>query len=129
MRILKADRERIHRLQQIGCIACLLDGRYVWADVHHILSGGYRVDHQHTIPLCPYHHRGVPEHGFTPREMRELMGPSLAREKRAFVERYGTELFLKGLVDYAIEEHRKAPFHGMPETLRKKLREMWKSDQ
>lgn len=124
MKIRKADKERFDRLQQIGCIACLLDGRYLWADVHHILSGGYREDHQHTIPLCPWHHRSVPQAGMSQRETYELMGPSLDRKKREFVERYGTELFLKSLVDYAIDVYRKAPYNGMPQSVRNKLREM-----
>lgn len=44
---------------QLGCVVCHLQGHPdTPAEVHHLLDGGRRVDHLHTIPLCsPGHHR------------------------------------------------------------------------
>lgn len=66
-----------------GCIACRLDGHgYVPAEVHHILRGGVRMGHLHTIPLCSGHHRkGAGRPGLTARH------PDKAR----FEEQYGPE--------------------------------------
>lgn len=98
--------ERFRQLQDLGCIACLLDGYPgTPADVHHIVDKGYRSHSggdDATIPLCPYHHRGEPG-GWLTRANAELKaGPSLATDKRAFVLRYGTERYLLAYVDKLI---------------------------
>lgn len=91
----KAQRQRIEEVKSMGCIACWMgSGALVAAEYHHIVSG-YRMGHDYGIPLCPWHHRGQPlSVDQRPSECRELMGPSLALQKRAFVEEYGTELEL-----------------------------------
>ena len=44
---------------RLGCIICLIEGRgESQAEVHHLLSGGRRMGHLFTIPLCALHHRG-----------------------------------------------------------------------
>lgn len=70
-------------IRAYGCIACRLDGAgYVPAVVHHILRGGRRIGHLHTIPLCdPGHHQLDSSSGKIPRH------PFKAR----FEARYGTE--------------------------------------
>ena len=83
------------RLHEMGCICC---GR-MGVHVHHIVDKGYRRlsgGHQATIPLCPYHHVGYPYPALvsvecSKAEIEQYFGPSLALNKRAFVERYGTE--------------------------------------
>ncbi len=120
----KAERERMEMLGRFGCIACLLEGRYLWADVHHLLRGGKRIGHHATIPLCPWHHRGLPQVGSVA-EATGFMGPSLALNKRAFVERYGDENFLLSLVDFAYETWQRQRFSGMPPGLRDELRRRW----
>ena len=78
----KAEREWCDAIVQIGCIACRVMG-FVGtpAEVHHLLSGGRRIGHLHSIPLCPGHHRSsegmvkIGRHPF----------------KRDFEEAYGTE--------------------------------------
>jgi hypothetical protein len=77
------------RLQDIGCVACRKDGRYgVPSDLHHPTSGGRRLSDDIVIPLCPFHHRNVA----TGWDYALLAGlPTLATNKRAFFERYGTE--------------------------------------
>jgi hypothetical protein len=94
---------RYYFLQRIGCIACLMDGQPGEpADMHHIVDKGYRRlsgGDKATIPLCPWHHRGLPPSGFSEASARESFGPSLALHKRGFVARYGTERELLARVD------------------------------
>jgi hypothetical protein len=86
----KEEAAWMDRIVAFGCIACYRDvnpGQP--AEVHHILSGGRRMGHLFTLPLCPGHHRdgaGVP--GLVARH------PHKAR----FELRYGPELFLLELV-------------------------------
>lgn len=78
------------RLQEVGCIACRIRfGMGAPADVHHITEGGRRLGHDFTIPLCPWHHRGIS--AFPDRVATEKYGPSLAKSKREFVGEFGTE--------------------------------------
>lgn len=66
-----------------GCIACWIDGMAPRpACIHHILRGGVRMGHLHTIPLCdPGHHQGGEPLGLVSRH------PWRAR----FEAKYGTE--------------------------------------
>ncbi len=56
----KAEKEWMRVItQEIGCIACRRAGHgYTPAEVHHLKSGGRRVSHMASIPLCHRHHRG-----------------------------------------------------------------------
>ncbi len=55
----KEEAEWMDRIVRLGCIVCWNEGRRGEPpDVHHILSGGRRMGHLFTIPLCPGHHRG-----------------------------------------------------------------------
>ena len=88
----KADRARFDALQELGCIACAKEGRWgVAPDIHHITDRGRRLGHHFTIGLCPWHHRAIPPSGLTTPEAEKVLGPSLARSKREFAERYGAE--------------------------------------
>lgn len=53
-----AERAWMDAITNLGCIACLIEGRErVPGAVHHILRGGHRIGHLHTICLCqPGHH-------------------------------------------------------------------------
>lgn len=102
-----ADRARFAQLQAMGCVACHLEGNgWEGPDVHHVLLGGERAGHQHTIPLCPWHHRGANVTPLSDEEVRALRGPSLKHEKRAFIERYGTEGQLVQIVNGWLERAR-----------------------
>lgn len=92
-------RRRFHALQEFGCVACRKEGDgYRAPDVHHLVDGGKRLGHDYTIPLCPYHHRGVQA------QNGEIFhGPSLADGKRKFEFRYGKELDLLDYVDRRLE--------------------------
>lgn len=63
----------------MGCIACRERGfGYVPPDIHHLLSGGVRIGHDATIPLCAHHHRGHAPAGMTQAQAALVLGPSLA---------------------------------------------------
>ncbi len=87
----------------LGCIACLIDGHPgTPGAVHHLLRGGQRIGHLHTICLCdPGHHQnGGP--------LKVSRHPYKAR----FEERYGSEASLlersRKLVKYARARTEKA---------------------
>lgn len=68
---------------QIGCIACRVMGiTGVPAEPHHLLSGGRRIGHLFTIPLCQLHHRSHVNDGVI---------VSRHPWKRCFEAAYGTE--------------------------------------
>lgn len=51
--------QRWHDWQrEYGCFVCRhWYGLYTPPSIHHLLEGGRRVSHNHTIPLCPRHHQ------------------------------------------------------------------------
>lgn len=55
----KDERQWMSAISRIGCIVCYLAGHPgTPGEVHHILRGGRRISHLHTICLCsPGHHR------------------------------------------------------------------------
>jgi hypothetical protein len=105
------DRERrFRRLKEMGCIACWYErvaGPSGYPEIHHLNEGGKggqkRRGDEYTIPLCVWHHRGVP-YGTIPAKSMELTyGPSLARRSCAFRSRYGSDDQLLRLVNRRIE--------------------------
>lgn len=94
---------RFDALQRLGCIACLLrEVGYQAPDIHHIVDKGYRKHSggdMATIPLCPWHHRGVVPDEMTAKLMTNLLGPSLALDKPLFIATFGTERELLGMVN------------------------------
>lgn len=85
----KAERAWMAAIVAHGCLACDLDGYHgTPAEVHHILTGGQRMGHLWTLPLCPGHHRLDDGSG------------KIARHpwKERFVARYGEELALLQLM-------------------------------
>lgn len=87
--------QRFTRFQDIGCLCCAMEGYLdVPVDVHHLVDRGDRAKSggdAATLPICPWHHRGVPPSGFTEDTARGYAGPSLALQKKRWKERYGTE--------------------------------------
>lgn len=97
------DKWRFRRLQDVGCICCRAYG--IVNDqihAHHILSGNKRMGHQYTLPLCYWHHEGVPPEGLSRAEAEDMVGPSL-KSKRRFNEVFGGELVLLEYVNTALE--------------------------
>lgn len=91
----KADQKRLDIIHRLPCLACVQIGANITpVEAHHIVDKGYRRlsgGHQATIPLCEWHHRGAFRLGMTATEMTNIFGPSLARSKRAFISKFGTE--------------------------------------
>lgn len=90
--ISKGDRVRFRLFEQVGCIVCAeFLQQYRQHQVHHLLSGGRRIGHEATIPLCPWHHQGIPLEGHTQLQTQDLLGPSLAHAPRGFRKRFGND--------------------------------------
>lgn len=82
----KAHDKRFDALKEMGCICCRKAGSgWVGPDIHHILDAGRRISHDDTIPLCPYHHRGVQS------DFGTYVGPSLADGKKPFEAYWGEQ--------------------------------------
>lgn len=93
----KAEIEWLDTIVRFGCIVCHLAGRPgTPSEPHHLLSGGRRIGHLVTIPLCYDHHRSG---------RRDTQFVSYHPWKAEFERRYGkgTELLGKtrGLVAVA----------------------------
>ena len=98
--ITRADELRYMAFQEIGCICCRINGHPgESAEPHHIDQS----DNQKTLPLCPWHHRGVPPQGISTRAAESVLGPSLARSRSAFESEYGTEEELLESVNKQVE--------------------------
>lgn len=93
-------------MQELGCVASLLDGvPGVPGDIHHLLSGGRRISHDHTVCLSPWHHRGLLPSGRKAEEFAEVHGPSLALAPNAFRRRYGDEEELLAIQDALLDHY------------------------
>lgn len=103
----KAQQARFDALREIGCICCWsFVGRWRAPEMHHIVDNGYRKHsggHDSSLPLCSHHHQGVPPDGWTTKDAREILGPSLALNKREFIRVFGTERQLLETVNAMLE--------------------------
>ena len=89
----KAESLRMDLIVQAGCIAHWQLGKVCACEVHHLTVGGKhgapRLGHAFTVGLCSWHHRGV---GPLPaRVMEAEIGPSYARNPRAFRQQFGDD--------------------------------------
>ncbi len=103
----KAEEARFRKLKELGCIACYLSGNGhdgVEPHIHHYLSGGRRIGHMATIPLCAWCHTGVPFDGVPSSWFLATLGPSFHRHTRQFRERYGSDTELLATVNAMIGE-------------------------
>lgn len=101
------DLERFAKLYALGCIITLAyHGEYEPATIHHITDCGRRMGHDFTIPLSPWYHQGIPPANLRPSEAEKRLGPSLARSKCMFAERWGGEMFLLSITDQLIKSPR-----------------------
>lgn len=83
-RATKAQADRWERFQRVGCICCRKRGYYSIPEVHHLLSGNRRRGHDFTIPLCPWHHRGIEPPPVD-------VGPSFADGSKPFRACFGSD--------------------------------------
>lgn len=99
----KAERARMDAIREQGCvIARVLGLGWLPAEIHHMTlgsrHGARRLGHEFTVGLNPWSHRGVPfaVRGYTTAaECLANLGPSYAREPRAFRERWPDSLLLE----------------------------------
>lgn len=85
----KSQQKRFNAIQNIGCLACRKMGYYeVPAEIHHLLNG-YRRGHDYSLGLCEWHHRGITQ--MDKGQAYQLLGPSLAVNKKEFEMRFGTD--------------------------------------
>lgn len=81
-------------IRAIGCICCRKDGyERMPCEKHHLLStglhgNGKRRGEDATVGSCPWHHRGIGR-GFYANG--DPMGPSYAKEARAYRSHYGSD--------------------------------------
>lgn len=111
---IKADEARMSAIVEICCIACAIEGRPgVPCQVHHMLNG-YRLGHQYSIGLCPWHHEGDTPAGCngSVELATKRYGPSLERNSRAFHARYGDDDELLIIQDAAIRISERAKQRG-----------------
>jgi hypothetical protein len=108
---------RWQQLQEIGCLACRKMGFFAQpSDCHHLLSGHKRRGDEFTIPLCPWHHRGVWNDRFQNQKMAgALLGPSLAHESKRFREMFGSDEELLFEANRLIAEHQQRATGWKPE--------------
>lgn len=101
----KNEEKRFRALHELGCIACYLRDVFADAEIHHLVDKGTRKHsggHKATIPLCTWHHRGEHPIALSAKYMEEVLGPSMAKNKRAFIKEFGTERELLAKVDQMI---------------------------
>lgn len=92
----------IKAVKRRGCICCISrgyehdpDGPEV--EAHHLLSGGIRRGHLHTVGLCIWHHRGrLLVSGWSFAAHRTGLGPALSEGSVPFHEAFGSDVELMG---------------------------------
>lgn len=94
------------RIVELGCVCCRMDGHesIYPVEVHHLLDGGVRIGHHATVPVCNWHHRGVPPEGFNQRGASRLIGPSLAIDGKSFRSHYGQDSDLLSFTEHLLRD-------------------------
>jgi hypothetical protein len=105
----KSEAARFAKLKALGCVACLKDGRdmdeLMPPEIHHQLRGGRRIGHEATIPLCYWHHQGLPYDEVPASWFLATLGPSFDKHKFQFRQRYGSDEALLAYVNEQIGEN------------------------
>lgn len=92
-----AEAAWLRMVKEAGCVCCAARGYDrepggPLAEAHHLLSGGIRRGHMHTVGLCAWHHRcRLIVTGWTHATHRRLLGPSLAEGSVPFHEAFGDD--------------------------------------
>ena len=85
----QAVREQI--ALEIGCIACLRNGRpQTRAHIFPLAIEG-KSSHWHTVALCRWHGWGIVPEGMSEILCRKRRGPSRAKQPGLFQKRFGTD--------------------------------------
>jgi hypothetical protein len=102
----KSEAARFAKLKALGCVACKLDGLtddQAEPQIHHFLAGTKRIGHMATVPLCYWHHNGLPYDGIPTAWLLANVGPSFHKHTRQFRQRYGSDAELLATVNAMIE--------------------------
>lgn len=92
-----SERAWLRAVKHHGCLCCIARGyphdqNGSEVEAHHLLSGGIRRGHLHTVGLCAWHHRGrLIATGWTHATHRRLLGPSLAEGSIPFHAAFGDD--------------------------------------
>jgi hypothetical protein len=85
------EQERIEAMVRLGCVCCAKLGiPYANVECHHLLSGGKKMGHWFTIPLCAGHHQGY----FTALQKKLIPAKqrvAISSGSKAFARIYGTQ--------------------------------------
>ncbi|WP_045764630.1 Ref family recombination enhancement nuclease [Xanthomonas albilineans] len=105
-----AQRYRMDAIREIGCIVARSLGLgHVPCEIHHLTVGGKhgspRRGHDYTIGLNSWSHRGEPFGGMSAAQCESMLGPSYARQPRAFREQIGRDDYLLDLQNTLIDQH------------------------
>ncbi|MCD9005199.1 Ref family protein [Luteimonas sp. XNQY3] len=100
----------IDTVKRLGCLCCRArgyphdpDGPVV--EAHHLLYGGIRRGHLHTVGLCAWHHRGrLIVYGWSHAQHRQFLGPSLAEGSGPFRVEFGDDESLMAAQHRLIEK-------------------------
>lgn len=89
----------------IGCIACIIDGREIenpeiWTEFHHDPDFGSTEPacHFHGLGLCVPHHRGTPPAGMQLPEDTAVRHSPMSYKGPNFATKYGTDEELNAMV-------------------------------
>lgn len=86
-----AQQQRFNAIKRLGCLVAYIRGEgFVPCEIHHLTKLGKR-DHDKTIGLSPWRHRGELPPGYTTTLATKTFGPSLAKGSKAFHLAYGTD--------------------------------------
>ena len=97
------EQEKRHQaIRDAGCIvAHKLGLSKIPCAIHHLTIGGKhgakRRGHDFVLGLNDWSHQGIPTMGWSPERCREVLGPSYAKEPRAFREQIGYDHELEEL--------------------------------
>ncbi|MEY2117099.1 Ref family recombination enhancement nuclease [Rhodanobacter sp. FW106-PBR-R2A-1-13] len=104
-----AESERMGLVKRLGCLCCQRNAALGLAqpysgpcEAHHLLSGGRRIGHDHTIGLCQWHHRAVPPEPMSERDAIARYGPSVATGSKTFHLVYGSDVDLLAVQNAAL---------------------------
>ena len=121
---------RADAIREIGCVCCLLTHRLSRPpDLHHPY-GQKGKNRDVFYGLCPWHHRGVCDEGYSNQHMSGILGPSLAWGKTPFLRYFGSEEKLLKVQDFLIEQFESVQWvnYATPTNIRRKAIKLWKSD-
>lgn len=105
----KSEQMRFEAIKQVGCVPCWLNGvEFNPCTIQHVVEGRKRLGHEWTYGSCCWHHQGYPLEGLNERESEEIAGPSLAKSRRKFAERFGSERELVALCNEMIKGYLQA---------------------